>query len=144
MADCLRAFREHAAPERRQALWTAAHHRWIQWNFGVENSDEHLFRIAWCDLDYALVGYAIECMDETARTHAIAAISGDLQNIDDQWHASETAIITEWNRLLSRLQPYAFANNVVRDGSDWLTESQTCWPFDPTRATYFAMKYRLQ
>ena len=48
---------------------------------------------------------------------------------DGDWHPSLTDIITNWNRLLSRLHPYALASAVAKNGEDWLTETKTlCVP----------------
>jgi hypothetical protein len=143
VADCLRAFRANATIERRKALWTSAHSRWRAWNFSEPDPNQHMFWISWCDLDYALVGYACECMDGTARNNAVHAIRKELEILDNRWHASLTDIITNWNRLLSRLQPYAYASTLAESGDDWLTETQTCLPFDPSTDNYRAMKYRV-
>lgn len=141
VADCLRAFRAHAPIDRRKALWTAAHTRWSAWNFNEADPDTHIFSINWCDLDYALVGYACECMDDVARENAIETIRKDLDTIDNRWHPSLTDTITNWNRLVSRLQPYAIASTVAKNGEDWLTEMKTCLLFDPSKDKYRAMKY---
>lgn len=143
VADCLRAFRAHAPIDRRKALWTAAHTRWSAWNFNGADPNTHIFSINWCDLDYALVGYACECMDDAVRKNAIETIRKDLETIDNRWHPSLTDIITNWNRLLSRLQPYALASAVAENGEDWLTETKTCLLFDPSKDKCRAMKYRV-
>ena len=143
VAECLRVFRAHASLQRRHALWTAAHNRWLDWNFGQADPNQHLFWISWCDLDFALVGYACECMDDAAREGTVAAIRNGLQSSDNRWHASFTDFVTEWNRLLSKLQPYAYALNVAHSNDDWLAEKQTSWPFDPTKDKYLTMKYRV-
>jgi hypothetical protein len=101
-----------------------------------------MFWISWCDLDYALVGYACECMDDTDRNNVIQAIRKDLETVDKSWHSSLTDVITDWNRLLSRLQPYAYASLVAKSAKDWLTENKTCLPFDPSTNEYITMKYR--
>jgi len=143
VAECLRVFRRHALQQRRQAVWAAAHNRWLAWNFGKSDPNQHMFWIGWCDLDYALVGYACECMDDAARGGAVAVIRNDLQNLDDRWHASFTDVITEWYRLLSKLQPYAYALIVAHGSDDWLAEKQACWPFDPSKEKYLTIKYRV-
>lgn len=88
VADCLRAFRKHADRDRRKALWTAAHDRWLEWNFAEADPNQHVLWASSCDLDYALVGYAIECMDEAARVSVIQAIGKELQTLDRLWHGT--------------------------------------------------------
>lgn len=136
--DCLTEFRTKAPVERRKALWTAAHVRWLAWNFNAADPNQHMFWIGRCDLDFALVGYALECMSSAEREGAIQTIGKELLALDQKWYASQTDIITAWNRVLSRLQPYAWASTLSPDGSEWLADNTVCYPFDPqsdTRST---------
>jgi hypothetical protein len=142
LAHCLRVFRSRAEFDRRKALWTAAHSRWLAWNFAHGEPNMHLIWICGCDLDYALVGYAVECMDNTVREAAIQKIRNELEKIDLQWHASKTDMFSAWNRLLSKLQPYARASVISGNDEDWLTTNKVCWPFDPNQNRYLAIKYR--
>ena len=70
VAACLREFRTTATPERRRALWTLAFARWSSWQFDVAAPDTHLLKICWAELDYAVVGYAVECMDDAGRAES--------------------------------------------------------------------------
>jgi hypothetical protein len=143
VAECLREFRANASPERRITLWTLAHERWLKWCFNREDANQHLFEIHWCDLDYAVVAYACECMDEAGRNAALETIRAELDTVDNAWHVSFSDLITNWNRLLSRFQPYARAISIVGSEEDWLTEERTYWPFDQSQNEYFKMKYRV-
>ncbi len=133
VAECLREFRANASPERRTTLWALAHERWLNWCFNREDPNQHLFKIHWCDLDYAVVAYACECMDEAGRTAALETIRAELGTLDDAWHASFSDLITNWNRLLSRFQPYARAVSIIGSKEDWLTEERTYRPFDQSQ-----------
>lgn len=143
VADCLTEFRTRATPERRKVLWISAHTHWLQWNFNAADPNQHMFWVGWCDLDYALVGYACECMSASEREDTIQAIGKELQTCDIQWHTSCTNVISTWNRLLSRLQPYARAARLPAEGEDWLTENKVCYPFDPATDKYTVLKYRI-
>jgi hypothetical protein len=144
VADCLMEFRAAATPERRRGLWTAAHTRWLEWNFNERDSSQHMFWVGWCDLDFALVGYACECINDTEREHMIQSIGRELQMFDKRWYASYTDIISTWNRLLSRLQPYAWASRLPAEDENWLTDNnQVCYPFNPETDKYTALKYRI-
>ncbi len=124
VAECLRVFREAADPARRSILWTMAHERWSAWRFDSHSHDEYLFEIACSELDYAIVAYAIECMDEVERKVAMDSIYWQLIALDKQWHMSKSDLITNWNRLLSKLQPYAHAAQTILANSDWLVDRQ--------------------
>ena len=141
--DCLTEFRTKAPVERRKALWTAAHVRWLAWNFNAADPNQHMFWIGRCDLDFALVGYALECMSGAEREGTIQTIGKELLALDQKWYASQTDIITAWNRVLSRLQPYAWASTLSPDGSEWLADNRVCYPFDPQSDKYAVLKYAI-
>jgi hypothetical protein len=142
VAECLQGFRANATPERRKALWTCAHRRWTQWDFNRADSNQRLTAISRSDLDYALVGYANECMDEAERQAALNSVSSEVQTLEDRWHASFTDILAEWYRLLSRFQPYGHARSIAANGEDWLTEARVYFPFEPSQNRYLMMKYK--
>lgn len=62
VAVCLRAFRASASGDKREELWRFAYERWSAWDFERSNSEAHLFEVRASLLDYAIVGYAIECL----------------------------------------------------------------------------------
>jgi hypothetical protein len=136
VAECLGEFRTSATPARRKALWTSAQQRWLQWDFNRADPNEHLTAINWSDLDYALVGYASECMDEAGRDAAMNSIRAEVQTLEHHWHGSFTDILTSWYRLFSRFQPYAHAYSVATNGEDWLLESRIYFPFEPSQNGY--------
>jgi len=143
IANCLREFRSTAPLDRRKSLWTLAHQRWLDWGFDRANRDTHLLAVSRSQIDYALVGYACECMDQAGRERAIDDVRKRLERVDDTWHPSSTDVVTAWNRLLSEMQPYAHARNVVASGQDWLPTTQYSLPFDPAQNRYLAIKYRM-
>lgn len=145
VAACLRVFRVKASPERRAALWALANDRWRAWDFTKADPSQHLTTIARSELDYAIVGYASECMNEAERTKAVTEIGLQMFALDDEWHISFVDMFTSWNRLLSQFQPYAHAIGVSGTEVDWLCEVQkTYWPFDQKQQPYLMMKYRVQ
>lgn len=141
VAECLQEFRANATQERRKALWTCAHERWLQWDFGRADPNLHMTAISWSDLDYALVGYAIECLNEAGREAASNAVSAEVQTLEDRWYTSFTDILAEWFRLLSRFQPYGHARSLAMTGDDWLPESRVYFPFEPSQNQYLMVKY---
>lgn len=143
VAECLREFRANASPERRKALWACAHKRWLEWDFSRADPDQHLTAITWSDLDYALVGYASECLDEARRKAAMTSIRAEADTLEHHWHGSFTDILTAWYRLVSRFQPYAHAFSVLTNGEDWLPEGRNYWPFDPSQNRYLVMMYNV-
>lgn len=144
ITECLAAFRQTASEQRRAVLWKLAHERWLEWNFDEKNENSHPTAINRCDLDYAIVGYALECMDEASRETVIVSIVQEALTIDLSWHLSAVHLIATWNRLLSKLQLYVHARQVAATGGDWLpAANQTFLPFDPRMEPYNAMKYKV-
>jgi hypothetical protein len=143
VSECLQEFRASATPNRCKALWTCAHERWLRWDFDRADLNQHMTEISWSGLDYALVGYACECMDEAGREVALNSIRAEVQTLEDHWHASFTELLSEWYRLLSRFQPYGHACSVAANGEDWLTESRVYFPFEPLQNGYLIMKYNM-
>ncbi len=143
VVECLREFRAHASPKRRRALWICAHERWLHWDFNRADPNQHLTAINRSDLDYAIVGYARECMDEAGREAALNAIRAEAQTLEHHWHGSFTDILTSWYRLVTRFQPYAHAAYVAVNDEDWLAEPRVYFLFDPSHNKYMMMMYNM-
>ncbi|NOJ44713.1 hypothetical protein [Bradyrhizobium archetypum] len=137
ITNCLRAFCVGASLERRSVLWTTAFERWRAWRFSDNGWRTAIQR---SDLDYAVVGYALECMTQDARDQAATSIYRRISVLEDQWHESISDIVHEYNRLLSELQPYAHASQVARSGGDWLPETTLYVP-DGLQSPYLKLMY---
>lgn len=144
IASCLRRFRASAAPDRRASLWSKAHNRWSIWNFDQVNPQTHLFNLSRSDLDYALVGFAAECMNDSDMEDVNKTIIADLRKLEDDWYVSSMDVISRFHRVLSKFQPYAHAATALISGEDWLTDAKIYFPFVPSDNKYLVMKYRLE
>ncbi len=109
VAQCLRTFSSAAPLPRRQLLWTVAHRRWATWDFDAATPDRHLTELAFSELDYAVVGYSVECQTTEERDQAIQFIVQELNASEYLWHASLSDVLTMRHRMLSRVQPYVWA-----------------------------------
>ena len=141
VANCLRSFRASAEPKRRKVLWRAAFVRWEKWRFGADDEHTPITDISNSELDFAVVGYAVECLDADERDEVLRGILAKLQAVDDDWYRSVTDCKAEWNRLLSRYQPFLHAGRVAQTGEDWLWEGKQYFPFNPATEPYIAMKF---
>lgn len=142
VADCLRTFRDKAEVKKRQALWNLAYRRWTSWNFGLNRADESLTKIARCELDYALVGYAVECLDDAQRQHMLALLIEDLQTVEYEWHPGITHCISKWNTVLSKMQPLYLARSIAGTEADWIDQEPTMrLPFDPEKDAYVILQF---
>lgn len=144
VADCCRSFGQVADLPRRSLLWSRAYERWAGWNFDAAVQGKHLVNIAASELDFAVVGYAVECLDGAQRDARTEAITRQLTVLDDEWHGTFSDCLTSWNRLLSQFQPYAHAVKTIASGEDWLAENRHYYPFDPKEQEYLTMMYRVR
>lgn len=142
VADCFDSFRKNAPLEKRQAMWNLAYQRWVSWRFGLNEKDANLTKIARCELDYALVGYFIECIDDVQRQHILKSLNKELQAVEDMWHLDITGCISELNAVLSKMQPLFLAIGVIGTDADWIEENKIMrLPFDPDKEIYHILKY---
>jgi len=143
MATCLRAFHARANANQRETLWRLAYERWSTWAFGRSDHDTHLLEIRFSLLDYAIVGYAIECLGANAATQARIDIVKKALSLHQNWHVSSSAMVTDWNRCLSSFQPFGHAEHILAGGiGDWLCKANKYLPVD-TQTDYFKLKYRM-
>lgn len=126
--ECLEAFRVNAQDNQRQKLWELAHQKWRAWDFEAGNADRALFHIGWSELDYAIVGFAIECMSALQREAMITEIVAKLSTVPNAWHASKADMFSSWYRALSELQSYAHARHVASAGGSWLATTEHYLP----------------
>jgi hypothetical protein len=143
IASCLRRFRTSAARNKRAKLWSKAHERWSTWDFDRASPQTYLSNVSRSDLDYALVGFAVECMNDTDIEEVKKTIIAEMNTLENDWYGTSLDIISRFRRLLSRFQAYGHAPVAITSDEDWLTDTKVYFPFDPNDHQYFVMKYRL-
>lgn len=141
VAVCLRAFRARASDEQRKLLWQRAHKRWLVWEFDAANSDTHLLGISRSEIDYAIVGFAMECLDGAEQTQRLTRTGLELHVMEHAWHKSEADIKSSWFRVLSIFQPYAHAMQVRASTEDWQTETRVYYPSEIANVAYLKLRY---
>lgn len=143
VAACLRAFQAQANRNQREAMWRLAYDRWSAWDFGRSDPDTHLLQIRASLLDYAIVGYAIECLGANAAMQVRVDILAKSLSLHQRWHLSEFAMMADWNRSLSSFQPFGHAEHILAgNNEDWLCKARSYLPVD-TQTDYLKLKYRM-
>jgi hypothetical protein len=140
VTECLRSFRREAPLGRRRVLWGFAYHRWKTWQFGLKEADGNLVKLARSDLDFAIVGYALEVLDATGRQETLAALWQRLLATEDAWYADLTACRSEWNCILSEYQPFVLADSIAGTDAEWVDWTMRL-PFSPQNEPYLMLKY---
>lgn len=136
VAQCLRTFRTKANEDRAKSLWKLAYQRWSEWKFESAPTESTLISIGCSEIDFAVVGYIIECMTEMERQEMLYALQSKLALQHNNWHTSVTDYSTRRYHLLSHLQPYAHAVQAINLDEDWLAEEKHYEPFDLASQRY--------
>lgn len=144
ISDCLRVFSKQAQPKHRCEIWTYAYRRWCDWRFDTRNFDTNLFEISRSQLDFAVISYICECMNGTERENAFRELQKNLSEVELTWHPTETDCTTEWNRLLSFLQPYAHARETAGVDGDVLPDKRLYYPSNLSTSLYYRIMFRMQ
>lgn len=143
VAKCLRAFQAQANRNQRETLWRLAYERWSAWDFGRLDSNTHLSQIRASYLDYAIVGYAIECLRADAAMQVRVEILAKNLSLHQRWYPSVSDMRTDWNRGLSSFQPFGHAEHIMAgNNEDWLCKTKNYLPID-TQTDYLKLKYRM-
>ncbi|MDO7430953.1 hypothetical protein Q5X64_15075 [Acinetobacter baumannii] len=124
---------EFAESDVRKLFWSKCYCKWLAWNFGQVEEHYHLSTVHLSNIDYALVGYFIECQEQGDREEVAQNILKDIDSIfTKNWYGSQSGIITEFYNLLSKLQPVCYAGEVGEDGlTSWLMKPERS--YHPTK-----------
>ena len=123
IAICLDEFRRHASAEQRCVLWERAYERWDAWGFGLDE-DKNLMQPALSVIDYAVIGWLLECAPEGFIESHVSGFDVQLQEIDTEWYASVTKFKSRVNSSLSRYLLFERAKDMDGESQDWLASVQ--------------------
>lgn len=132
---CLKVFTQEAALEVRRSFWEILHRRWDIWNYGISEPNSSLLDVQASDLDYAVVGYCLECLASEELVRKIEILREQVRGVTGRWHGSLVSTISERNRLRSRLRVLCHAATVP-PGEPWSAP-----PIDPVVAESEATTY---
>ncbi|RBH54885.1 MULTISPECIES: hypothetical protein [Pseudomonas] len=119
VASALSVFRQRAALKERKWLWQASFNKWKDWDFDAKDKSKHLFSISSSCLDYAVIGYFVECLDARQRHELIEQLRSRAVLLDQSWHPSTSSAMTERFKLASTYQPLAQAELACASQVDW-------------------------
>lgn len=110
----------------RKLFWSKCYCKWLAYNFGNVEEQYHLSAVNLSNIDYALVGYFIECTEHTDREEIVQSILKDIDSIfTKNWYVSQSSMTTELYNLLSKLQPICYASEVGKEAlASWLMKPE--------------------
>ncbi len=120
VSECLREFRSVASSEDQKSVWKAAYNCWTSYDFGKGSLNEHLPSEQVTCLDFAVVGYFVDCFTLEQLDALLAELYDQVRDLPLTWFADMAACSSEFLRLMSRLQPLAHARTIQGSDADWL------------------------
>lgn len=110
----------------RKLFWNKCYCKYLAWNFGYVEDHYYLNAVHLSNIDYALVGYFVECNDQSGREEIAQSILKSIDSIfTKKWYASQSDVTTEFYNLLSKLQPICYAGEVDKDAlASWLMKPE--------------------
>lgn len=144
VSRCLSSFHSSADEAECKLLFKLAYERWTSWNYAESIDANNLSWIAVSTLDYAVLGYLIECLEDSDFDRAFSESFDAMNVVGHRWYSDVSRYHTEWYRCLSRWAIYQFAKNVREQESDWTFPDSYSLPFDPEMDRYHALKYPTQ
>lgn len=140
---CLGAFANRVSLERRQAAWKMAFNRWSDWSFGAQSDHSIYSEITVSNMDFAVVGYASECLTPKEREAYIAGCWHVAERAELMWHRSQREFMNYIYRGLSRLQPFYHSGICGADRDKWLWDKGSGYLVDQLDDPYWRSRYFL-
>ncbi len=140
---CLGTFANSVPLERRQAAWRIAFARWSDWNFGERDGHSSPTEITLSNIDFAIVGYAVECLTPEERETQIAGYLDMVARAEHVWHKSQLNLMHYIYRVFSCSQPFLRARDCGADRDNWLWSKSGKYFFDQFDHPYWRLRYSL-
>lgn len=103
VANILIQFSQSAGTAQRDLMWSISHQVWSTWDYGKDESQRAMFAPVACALDFPVAmyyaGQPLIKLTEEERNLGTA-----IDSVEQQWFDSATDLITERNKLKSRLR----------------------------------------
>lgn len=118
-ASILASFYRQVDPLAAHMMWSMCFERWKDWNYGANERQFYMFSPAACAFDYPVAMYYSD-MPSHERDAEEAALELAVECVEQQWFASGSDLITERNRLLSRLRLVVHGRRIARGDANLL------------------------
>ncbi|AJX72177.1 hypothetical protein [Burkholderia pseudomallei] len=103
MASMMAALAQEVGETAVSSMWSMCFDRWNHWDYGKNEPQTYLFAPAACAFDFPVAMHYAK-MSSHERNAVEAALTLAVETIEQQWFDSATDLVTERNRLLSRLR----------------------------------------
>lgn len=140
VTECLRAFRDNAPLEKRQELWRIAYGRWERWDFGISVGDVNLTQVAWSQIDFAVIGYFLEVLEQSELEKLRSEFSKVFYYMQFEWYAKDVEFTHVYHREISRS---ALIPDPSASVHEWSLPTSYRVPFGPKLDRYFGLTFSL-
>lgn len=136
VANILIPFANSINADEKTLMWTTAHEVWSDWSYGLHERDHAMFAPVACALDFP-VAMHFASLPSDVRSAEEANLLEAIETVEQQWFNSLTELVTERNRLKSRLR-------LVRQGSALANgiNQPLPPPIQPDADPYAQIRYR--
>lgn len=138
VTECLKAFRDCATLEKRQELWKIAYNHWEHWNFGTLTGDVRLMQVAWSQIDFAVIGYFLEVLEQSDLENLRSEFSKVFYNMQFEWYAECVDFIHNYHHEISR---FALIPDPSASAHDWSLPTTYRLPYDPKLDRYAGLTF---
>jgi hypothetical protein len=95
--------------------------RWSDWDFGERDGHSAPTEITLSNIDFTIVGYAVECLTpEERETHSTGCLNM-VDRAEHVWHKSQLNFMYYIYQVLSHSQPFLQARDCGTDRDNWLS-----------------------
>ncbi|QZY95844.1 hypothetical protein [Pantoea dispersa] len=103
VANILVPFANSTNAAGKTFMWASAHQVWSDWGYGKHEGDSAMFAPAACALDFPVAMYYAS-MQSNERSAEESKLQEAINTVEQEWFTSVTELVTERNRLKSRLR----------------------------------------
>ena len=103
VASILSKFAQLVGQEEAKRMWAICFHRWADWDYGRREAQFSLFAPAACALDYPVAMHFSQLLPNELDDEE-AVLTRSVERVEQQWFSTATELVSERNRLLSRLR----------------------------------------
>lgn len=139
VANILAAFANDIGEKKASLMWRIAFQAWDDWNYAKSEEKAYLFAPNACALDYPVVMYYTQ-LPTPELCKKEAELKQEVKTVEQQWFSSLSDLITERNRLLSRLRLVQQALAIVSGAATRGLPP----PVQPSEDLYARVRYREQ
>jgi hypothetical protein len=119
VTECLRTFKSIASDKLRRIVFERCFQLWDEFLSLTPGESDTRLNLVFSKIDFGVVSFMMEFVDYSEIVAKVLSIEAELSALHLKWFASETALLSKYYTLLSRLQLYTHAKRIKEFGGDF-------------------------